>query len=135
MPNRKAQKSGSQAGVVIALVTIVLVAYILFLPPEEREDLLDSENGYYGSISEDDNLSLINVTSLRLEYVGEDEYEHSIPNIYLFESTGAEVLDTFNPFYIRNGWFDKKTHNISFYITDLGNTGNVALSFEAPEAK
>ncbi len=136
MRNRKAQQSGNQAALVIGLVTLILIGYILFLPPEEREELLEGGNGLYEGPSRDDgNISIINVTSLRLEYVGEDEYLHNIPNLYLFETTGAEVLEDFTPFYIRNGWFDKKTYNVSFHISDLANTGNIALSFKAPEAK
>lgn len=137
MLRKKAQKSGSQAAILIAIIALILIGYILFLPPEEREALLDGEDGdgYYTGTADEKNITLLNVTSMRLEYVGEDEYDHIIPNLYLYERTEADVIETFNPFYIRNGWFDKKTQDVSFYIEDLANTGNVALSFTAPEAE
>lgn len=136
MSNKKAQQGSSQAAIVIGIIALILVAYILFLPPEEREELLEGEEGVtYVRPGEEENITLLNVTAIRLEYVGAAEYEHNIPNLYLFERTEAQVLKTVNPFYIRNGWFDKKTHNVSFYITELANTDNVALSFEAPKAQ
>ena len=136
MLKKKAQRTGSQAAVVIGIIALLLIAYILFLPPEEREELLEGEEeGDYAISAEEENITILNVSSMRLEYVGVSEYTHNIPNLYLFEKTEAQTLGTVNPFYIRNGWFDKKTHNATFYISDLANTGNVALSFEAPTAK
>jgi len=137
MFRKKAQKSGGQAAVVVAMIAVVLIAYILFLPPEERDALLDGDTGgsYYTGSSDDDNITILNVSSMRLEYVGEDEYDHTIPNLYLRESTESNVIESFNPFYIKNGWFDKKEQSISFFITDLENTDNIALSFVAPEAE
>ncbi len=136
MFKKKAQRTGNQAAVLIFIITLLLVAYILFLPPEEREKLLeDEETGSYWTSSKEGNVTLINVTSLRLEYIGADDYEHNIPSVYLFEQTEGGVLETINPFYIRNGWFDTKTEDASFYITDFENTDNIALSFEAPKAK
>ena len=45
MLRKKGQHAGSQAAFIIVAITIVLVAYVLFLPPEEREALLDDDNG------------------------------------------------------------------------------------------
>lgn len=137
MLRKKAQKSGSQAAVVVAVIALILIAYILFLPPEERDALLGDETGgtYYTGTSDNGNITILNVSSMRLEYVGEDEYVHTIPNLYLYERTEANVIESFNPFYIRNGWFDKKLKDLIFYITDLANTDNVALSFIAPQAE
>lgn len=135
MLKKKGQQTGVEAAVVIIIIAGILVAYILFLPPDEREALLEDENGITTVSSEDENITLLNATSMRLEYVGAAEYEHTIPNVYLSEKTEAEIIEAVNPFYIRNGWFDKKKENITFYITDLPNTENVGLSFEAPKAQ
>ncbi len=136
MLRKKGQHAGSQAAFIIVAITIVLVAYVLFLPPEEREALLDDDNGdgYFITASAK-NATILNSTSMRLEYVGEDDIEHIIPNVYLSERIEANILEAYNPFYIRNGWFDKKTYEAVFYITDLAFTDNVALSFEAPKAQ
>ena len=137
MFSKKSQKSGSQAAVVVISIAVILMGYILFLPPEEREALLHDggEGGYYTGTSSEKNITVLNISSMRLEYVGKDKYEHPIPNLYLYEKTESDVIESFNPFYIRNGWFDKKESTVGFYITDLANTGNVALSFSAPKAK
>jgi len=136
MLRKKGQGGGtSQAAIVILAVTLILVFYIMFLPPEERADLLEDEDGVSSVGGDGENTTLLNMTALRLEYVGVSDYEHNIPNIYLFERSEASVLEEYTPFYVRNGWFDKKSYEAVFYVKDISNTENVAVAFSAPVAK
>jgi hypothetical protein len=137
MLKKRGQKTGSHAAALIGIITLVLMAYILFLPPEEREALLEDEeleNGENGD-AEDINKTLFEVSQLRLAYVGESEFEHNIPNINLKQTTSAKEFAGETPFYVRNGWFDKKEKTIEFELDDPENTMNLLVSLEAPKRK
>ena len=128
----KAQ-GGLNAAILVAIIAAVIIIYILFLPTEEREDLLE-ENGDEGTSEKKDKVILLSESVGRLDPVGR-VIDKDIPNVYIFETTNSKVLDTINPIYIRNGWFDKKIKIVKFAISDLENTDKIVLSFSAPKRK
>jgi hypothetical protein len=133
--NLKSQ-GGINAALLVAIIAAVIIIYILFLPTEDREALLDEESDYAGS-STSSNAELITLLSEnvgRLDPVGRVR-DKDIPNVNIFEVTNSKVLDTANPISIRNGWFDKRIKIVKFGIIDLENTNNIVLSFSAPKRR
>ena len=133
--NLKSQ-GGINAAMLVAIIAAVIIIYILFLPTEDREALLDEESDYAGS-SSSSNAELITLLSEnvgRLDPVGRVR-DKDIPNVNIFEITNSKVLDTVNPISVRNGWFDKRIKIVKFGIIDLENTNNVVLSFSAPKRR
>lgn len=131
--NLKSQ-GGINAAILVAIIAAVIIIYILFLPTEDREVLLDEESDYAGS-SSSSNAELITLLSEnvgRLDPIGRVR-DRDIPNVNIFEVTNSKVLDTANPISVRNGWFDKRIKVVKFGIIDLKNTDNVVLSFSAPK--
>ena len=129
---RKAQ-GGLNAAMLVAIIAAVIIIYILFLPTEDRKDLLEGTSPGGTSESEKET-TLLSESVGRLDPVGRVR-DKDIANVYIFETTNSKVLDTINPIYIKNGWFDKKIKIIKFTIDDLENTNNVVLSFSAPKRK
>ena len=132
----KGQTHGAgAAGGLIGLITLFLVLYIVFLPPEIREELLADDE-----IEEvDEELRRLNNTLLE-KHVGRLEFfpptfDHFVPSVYIFEKKDSTILDTFNPFYVANGWFGRKTYETQFLVEDLENTENVVLAFSALKHK
>jgi hypothetical protein len=132
---KRAQVSpGGQAATLVGIILVIILFYIVFLPPSEREALLESkgiDDTDEDPDDEDGNITILSEAVGTLSYLGKGKVETTIPNIYLSETTSAEELVTFNPFYIRNGWFDKKPKTITFKLDNLENTANVVLSFKA----
>ncbi len=128
---KRAQKiqSGSPAAALIGIITLLFIFYILFLPPEERRELLEGENL---SIEEAERLFLDEAPG-RLTFTEKAVFDHNIPNIFLVESKNAVVLAQENPFIIRKGWLSDQRHTMIFSVQDLENTENVVLSFQAVE--
>ncbi len=122
----------AQAGTLIGIIALLLIFYILFLPPEERKALLaeEREPGAPGvpGVGE----LLFRSAPGRLTFVGQDHFDHLISNLYLSEERQAKVLAEANPFIIKKGWFRKDFKNVSFILTDLETVDNVMLSFQAP---
>jgi len=131
MFNKKAIDAGGAANLLI-IIALVLVLYILFLPPESREELLgDNISGSTGSELEELANVLLLETVGTVDYIPNEYDEHDISNIYLSAQTNAEVLDQFNAFIIKRGWFVKKDKVLNFKIDDVDNTDNVILSLSA----
>ncbi len=131
--NRRAQKiqTGSPAAALIGIITLLFIFYILFLPPEERKALLEEEAG----VSPEDRAGqvLLDVPVGRLAFVPRTQFDHPLPNVYLVETRNAVVLGQENPFIVKKGWFGEQQKSMVFSVSDMENTENVILSFQAPE--
>lgn len=129
----KRAQSGS-AATVVGIIALLLVFYILFIPPADRAALLygTDENGTYIGGTTHTNRTLLLANVGKLDYIAEDSYDHLVPNVILTETKGAQVLTTFSPFVLRHGLFENEPHSATFNILDPDKTGNVMLVFEAP---
>lgn len=131
--NKKGQ-SGSGAASLILVIVLIIIFYILFLPTEERRELLKGEYDEEGNkitTNEGKNHTLLLESVGRLDYLSRTDYEHIVPSVYLYSKTEADIIKEINPFYIKNGIFDKQDKIIDFKIEDLENTKDVKLSFIA----
>jgi hypothetical protein len=132
MIRKRGQSSGSSAATLVAIIAGLIILYILFLEPADREDLL-GEGKWHRSNNEgsdDKNITvLLDEKTGRLDYLKDNEFEIDIPSFNLYKTTNAKEIEAFNDFSVRNGWFDKKTAEKSFSISDLENTDNAVLSF------
>lgn len=133
---KKAQASGAGAAILVAIITALIVIYILFLPPAEREALLEGNHtGSGGGESViSGNLTLLTENPGRIDYLAQKSIEHTIPSLNLYTKTQAIELESMQSVYVKNAWFDKTTFNISFPIEDFENTDNIQLVFNVKKA-
>jgi len=130
--SRRGQRiqSGSPAAALVGIITLLLIFYILFLPPSERLALL--EEGDEEALDEFER-TLLDEAPGRLAFTEKSVFDHSIPNLYLVESREAIVFARENPFVVKKGWFVDQHKMMRFIIEDIDNTANVLLSFQATE--
>jgi hypothetical protein len=132
MPRKRGKKGQSASGAagLIAVIGLLIVLYIILIPPAEREKLLadDTEESHSTSTVEQ-NLTFLLEHPGRLDYEEFKEYEHDISPVFLYMSENSKELKTENAFYVKNGVFDKKFYSTTFKIADLENTDNLMLSF------
>ena len=126
------QKKGAAAAALIGIITLLLIFWILFLPPAEREKLL-AENATQtgGRPPVVRNATILSAPVGHLAAAGPPAADHPIPNLYLFEATQAQVLANLPPFAVKNAWFDKADKSITFSIPNLQLSNNIALSYRA----
>jgi len=129
LKHRKGQESGTGPVTLVIILTLLLTLYIVLLPPSERKELLDPDDVDSDSVIINKNLTLLSESPGRLDYRNLDKYEHRIDAFTLYQTTESAELKKENSFYIKNGWFDKKTKSIRFPVINLENTENIMLSF------
>ncbi len=125
----------------ILILILLLSLYILFVPPAEREKILDGTTG-----DDDDNgggeiedltcgeNALLCEHPGRLSYLENKEFEHTISSFYLYKSTESVELKDINTIYVTHSSFDERSRNVSLALDDLDSLDNVLISFQAESA-
>lgn len=120
----------------IFAVAVLIVIYILMLPPAERLDLLEQNRTPASRDGEDikDKISIVMTKEPgRLTNVAEDEMVVDLPSFNLFTRTDATILTEFDSFVVSKSLFDEEKWNISFDVRSTSNTDNYVLSFNVPK--
>ncbi|MBW3012058.1 cellulose biosynthesis cyclic di-GMP-binding regulatory protein BcsB [Candidatus Woesearchaeota archaeon] len=135
---KRAQASGAGAATLVAIIAGLIVLYILFVPPETREKILE---GDYGDSLEEEEEAAENITRLIvLEHPGaltevEDlKIKDSLPSVYLASVYETQAVDTKNTVYVRNSLFNEQLDTFDFEL-DSENTKNAILSFNVKKAE
>lgn len=127
--------SGGAAASVIGVITILLLFYIIFLPADDRRELLFGDNKTDSNNDGLDDHTLLLANIGKLDYQSETSYDHTIPNVYLVETKNAQVIDSFNPFIVRSGWFVNEPKTVTFTVPQADLTSNLKLVMDAPLRK
>lgn len=134
---KKRGQAASSAAVLIAIITGLIILYILFIPPAEREKLLEGTQ-----ISEEKaGAEAANITLFELESpkqflpAGQKEFEISLPaiNLYLLEE-GSE-LKRLDSLYIKKSLIGEEKATVEFEILSLEDTKNILLNFLVESGK
>ncbi len=146
---KKAQSASSAATLVVLIAGMILL-YLLFLPSEEREALLQDKYVYpEGEEAAEESEAeaatdvlkelvtepLLSESPGQVYYLKEASYEHEVSAVNLYTLTEAQVLSSSDSLYVKNGLFDQLFRNVTFYLDDPDNTDNVLLSFNVENAQ
>ncbi len=122
----KAQTTGTGAAVLILLIAVLIIIYILFLPPQTRQELLDQPSpSQPGAVFKE----LLIASPGRVEVLDSGAIEHTLPAVNLFSTTNAAILKSVPSLYVKHGWLDTQSANFTFALEDPQHTDNVLLSF------
>ncbi len=141
--NKKGQDAGPVA-VLIFIITLMIILYVLFIPEDVRNDLLDGDDPFSDYTGDNDDRDrdgrdrqdadvLLDESPGQLTPEGRDNFEYTMPSITIYEETEAQEIRKENPFVVKNGWFSKRTKNVTFAIDDIDLVNNLLLSFNAPQ--
>jgi hypothetical protein len=125
----KLGQSANGAAVVIILITILIIMYVLFLPPEDRAELLGEEStGVVPGGPTGAKTTLLAKTVGRVYPPGGNIVEHTMPSFLVFTVTNANELKRTASLYVKNSAFADKTGELSFFF-DSKTMDDVKLSF------
>lgn len=115
-----------QADSLLGILVLLFVFFILFLPPDIRQEILDEEY-------DNDSVSgprFLDVTPGLLTPEGLDRL-HAIPSFFLLESRTSTLLAEGAGFTVSKGWFVNEPHEFPFALERPDLTENAQLSFQA----
>ena len=129
---RRGQASGSDAWILVGLIGLMMLFYIMFLPPQEREALLSDQGGVMGSSNPVTIGTLMKRNPGRLDALLQPGFDHLIPSFKVVELKNAQVLASLNPFSVTNSWLGDHAFKTTFHIDSPDLVDAPLLVFEAP---
>ena len=120
---------------VVAILTLLLIFYILFLPPEQRAALLgegytSDPSGtikYPGVVPKKGDI-LFSATPGSITYQARDVYEYDIPSFTIYQTRDSAVLAEAGNFFVRRGWFEQTDREVRFFIDNIADLETADLS-------
>lgn len=138
MKNRKAQ-SGTGAASLLVIIAGLIILYVLFIPPAEREKILEGEENVTEAEEIKEILDEVNQT-LVLEYPGTmtssdlDERTFDLPSLTIGSKVASQVLETANTVFVESSVFRQKTETLDFEIENVDDIEGLLLSFNIKDA-
>lgn len=128
--SKRAQDAGSAAALV-AIIGLLIIFYLLFVPPSFRDQILEGNSSTSGSGS---GVVAANATLLRaspgtLSPLSSEEIEHTIPTVQLYSKTKATVIEGKPQAYAKTSIFGQTPAEMYFTVDDVENTNGLLLSF------
>ncbi len=128
--NRKGQAAAAAA--LLAVIAGLIVLYILFIPPEEREKILGNGQGVVQGTSSSlstSNKTLLTESPGRIDFLSQKKIEHTIPTSHIFTRTNGMVLEEKNSLVVKQSLFSVVEADMEFSVSDLANTNHIILGF------
>ena len=126
----KIAQAGSAAAL-IAIATALIVVYILLLPEDIRQELLNGTTTATAKKEKELREALLvfehpgTLDPIRLR-----DREKILDSFNLYSEKRAVVLKSVETTHIENAWLKRKTYNVSFKVDEPENTENYILAFD-----
>lgn len=132
------QKKGQAqaASTLIAIIAALIVLYILFIPPAERQKILEGED--YVGVNGDGNgnITLFELDAPRVfSPEKEKKFEKDFPNVNLLLLEEGTALKSVDSLYTSRTIFSESVATTSFEIENLDDTKSVLLNFLVKDSK
>lgn len=119
--------SGGNAAILVIVIATFILLYILFLPKDERDRILEQDSVARLAAGKAPGSVLIKENPGILTRVKDSEFDHSIPSFNLFTKTEDAVLKTVESVYVESSRGSTKGRSIVLAVKD--KVENARLSF------
>ena len=134
--NKKAEEGGSVA-IVLIIIALFMTFYILFIPPADRDILLNQSSGTQDQTStvSQGKVELLFGSPGLLNPNEEFGTMHPLQDINLFVKTEPKIVSLAQNLNVKNDLFSKSFPVLRFQSSDLEETKSVALNFFISKAE
>ena len=111
---RAQQETATPAALFVLLILALILLYVLFIPPEERNELLNisdssESNGNGGSADiEDADFVVLEEQPGTLVFKDQTSFKHTFSDIYLIKRSEGALVDEWNSAYVSHSFFRDK---------------------------
>ncbi len=116
-----------QVNTLIILIGLFIVLYLLLIPPEDREALLNETSSVDGVGVRTSNILLESPGRVTPTKVG--EIEHNVGSMNLFSREDPESETLFSSLSVSRSFFSNKDRIITFNIKDIEDLNDLFLTF------
>ncbi|MFH1916415.1 MAG: hypothetical protein ABIJ21_04065 [Nanoarchaeota archaeon] len=137
---KKKGQNASGAAVLVAAIAAILIAYILFLPPAERDALLgDGNGGTYpggtpGGTGTHQPVTLFQQNIGTISLAETNSIEHSVPSIKVLTQIAANEIRRVDSLYVKRGAFEEVQKDVKFSLEPFASQ-NLLLSYNVKKGK
>jgi hypothetical protein len=132
MAQKRGQTYAGNAAAFVAVITVLIILYILFLPPDIRTELLGDKNAVLENVSgsSGSTIVLLKENVGLVTFINTNEKTYDIPSTRIYSPTAGQVLKSIPSIALRYAIFDsEKSKNTVEFTADKTTTKNVLLSF------
>jgi len=122
----------SAAATLVGIIGAIIIIYILIIPPEERQRILEGEEAVEAAreAAEEANETLYELMNpIKFLPLETQEFEQTIPNVNIFIYEEGAELRRMDSLYTKKSLFGEKITTMDFEIADIANTQNILLNF------
>jgi len=131
---KKGQSAGNIA-VLVLLIALFITLYVLLIPQEDREKLLNDSNETSDTIKSSETDILISENVGLLKPLETDVVKHDIDSVSLFFRNEPRTIDLSNFLNIEKSAFGESFQNLVFNVDDTINLRDITLFFFVQESK
>lgn len=135
--SKKGKNEGGAVAVILIALAFTMVIYIMFIPPEERQRLLDENITDDDRYLDDDYMEMIELVAESPGLVTptrEAATIHRIPTVNIFLKEEPKIITLAQSLSVSNGLFSESSPKLRFRAEDLDETTNINLFFSVQEA-
>jgi hypothetical protein len=118
---KKAQTSAGSIATLVALIALFIILYVLLLPQEKRDTLLEGRPGEERGIGEEGEVLVSKFIGEINVGLQEGSVMHSIPAANLFTRVEKETIDVSDTLRVSSSLFSSNSQNLVFNLDNPGN--------------
>ena len=121
------RKAAMNAAVLIAVISALIILYILFLPSNDRLDIIGENDSttHFGASKAN---VLVEDSAVTMQHFSEDAIEHTMPSLTLFSTTTATTVKEVASLYVKKSDFSEQSRDIDFSLEDPSHAENALVS-------
>ena len=136
MKCRKGKSDGTQVASFLVIIALFIVAYMLLIPDDEREELLDLDSGNGNGDTDgtkEDAIYLLSESPGSVSPYEKEDFEIDLNDIALYSRLDSETDNLIGSVKVSKSLFGGKSKTLYFKIDSLSDLNNINLFFFVKE--
>lgn len=126
----RSKKSQSNPAVLIAIITLVMILYLILIPPDFREEILNDSNSTDGTSYSNYDVTYLDKNPGYWSYHSLKTMDHDLNSFNLMSRTEAKNIMDAKSLKAKSTAFSKEVGSFTFNIQDIRKTENVYIDLK-----